>query len=90
MDGHAQQWILDTIEKGRVEAHSVVEEAIPSAWGPKIKVGAQNKLATMTQLQPINDSADFWALPPEILSRDRLAVAGAAAADMQHDSYLFV
>ena len=23
MDGHAQQWILDTIEKGRVEAHSV-------------------------------------------------------------------
>ena len=44
----------------------------------------------MTQLQPINDSADFWALPPEILSRDRLAVAGAAAADMQHDSYLFV
>ena len=85
MDGHAQQWILDTIEKGRVEAHSVVEEAIPSAWGPKIKVGAQNKLATMTQLQPINDSADFWALPPEILSRDRLAVAGTAAADMQHD-----
>ena len=85
MQPEAQQWIITTVNNGRVEPHSVVEAANAAVWGPRVLVGAPGKLGTMYQLLPVHDSSDFWELPRDILERDRLALAGATKAAVQHD-----
>ena len=85
MQPEAQQWIITTVNKGRVEPHSVLEAANAAVWGPKVLVGAPSKLGAMYQLLDVHDATDFWQLPPDILERDRLAIAGTTKAADQHD-----
>jgi len=85
MQPEAQQWIINTVENGRVEPQAVVEGANTAVWGPKVLVGAPGKLGTMYQLLPVHTYADFWELPAGILERDRLALEGATTAAVQHE-----